>query len=200
MWRRRSRRATNSRDPRSSTTRSARLWYRGLVTRKVDAEQPNAFPVGYPSIDDELTAALRTNGAHRMVIAHTPRLAGIVISHGGRWSVSIPAFRAIMAASSAIWKSGGTKSCLTILTAHRPQRRLAEMARARIAAMLAALVMAGTASAQTAPKPLFASNEIIHLTIRGPIGQIARSAEQRDAARRGPDRFRVQLRRPSRSS
>lgn len=53
------------------------------------------------------------------------------------------------------------------------------MARARIAAMLAALVMAGTASAQTAPKPLFASNEIIHLTIRGPIGQLARSAEQR---------------------
>ena len=60
------------------------LWYRGLVTRKVDAEQPNAFPVGYPSIDDELTAALQTNRAHRMVIAHTPRLAGIVISNGGR--------------------------------------------------------------------------------------------------------------------
>lgn len=60
------------------------LWYRGLITRKEDPEQPNAFPVGYPSIDDELTAALQTNGTRRMVIAHTPRLAGIVISNGGR--------------------------------------------------------------------------------------------------------------------
>ena len=60
------------------------LWYRGLVTRKEDGEQPSAFPAGYPSIDDELDTALRTTGARRMVIAHTPRLAGIEISHGGR--------------------------------------------------------------------------------------------------------------------
>lgn len=57
------------------------------------------------------------------------------------------------------------------------------MARARIATMLAALVIAGSAATQalgqTAPKPLFAGNEILHLTIRGPINQIARTAEQR---------------------
>jgi len=60
------------------------LWYRGLVTRKPDGDQPPAFPVGYPSIDDELAAALRATGGRRMVIAHTPRLRGIEISHGER--------------------------------------------------------------------------------------------------------------------
>jgi hypothetical protein len=53
------------------------------------------------------------------------------------------------------------------------------MVLARIAALLAALVMAETASAQAAPKPLFASNEVIRLTIRGPISQLTRSAEER---------------------
>lgn len=60
------------------------LWYRGLVTRKADGEQPPAFPAAYPSIDDELSAALRSTGGRRMVIAHTPRLRGIEISHGGQ--------------------------------------------------------------------------------------------------------------------
>lgn len=60
------------------------LWYRGLITRTADGEQPSAFPVGYPSIDDELTAALGATGARRMVIAHTPHLAGIVISNNDR--------------------------------------------------------------------------------------------------------------------
>ncbi|WP_309662065.1 metallophosphoesterase [Sphingomonas sp.] len=60
------------------------LWYRGLVTRKADPEQAAAFPPGYPSIDQELAAALSYAGARRMVIAHTPRLAGIEISHGGQ--------------------------------------------------------------------------------------------------------------------
>ena len=68
------------------------LWYRGLITRQEDAAnstpasgQPAAVPAaGYPSIDEELTAALRSLGARRMVIAHTPHLAGIVISNGGR--------------------------------------------------------------------------------------------------------------------
>jgi hypothetical protein len=60
------------------------LWYRGLITRKEEAGQPPAFPIGYPSIDEELAAALRATGARRMVIAHTPRLAGIEISHGGQ--------------------------------------------------------------------------------------------------------------------
>ena len=68
------------------------LWYRGLITRQEDAAnstpapgQPSAVPAtGYPSIDEELVIALRSYGARRMVIAHTPHLAGIVISNGGR--------------------------------------------------------------------------------------------------------------------
>jgi hypothetical protein len=64
------------------------LWYRGLVTRKPDpanpAEPSPATIPGYPSIDDELAAVLRAQGAGRLVIAHTPRLAGIEVSHGGR--------------------------------------------------------------------------------------------------------------------
>ena len=63
------------------------------------------------------------------------------------------------------------------------------MARARIATMLAALALAGAAStqasAQAAPKPLFAGNGMLRLTIRGPINQIARSAEQSRAPRDG---------------
>ncbi|MEO8177118.1 MAG: metallophosphoesterase [Sphingomicrobium sp.] len=69
------------------------LWYRGLVTRTADAaDQPAALPPAagaapaapYPSIDDELTTVLRSFGARRLVIAHTPDLRGIEISHGGR--------------------------------------------------------------------------------------------------------------------
>lgn len=48
----------------------------------------------------------------------------------------------------------------------------------RIAPMLVALAMAAAASAQAAPKPLFAGDAMLHLTIRGPINQIARSAQQ----------------------
>jgi len=68
------------------------LWYRGLVTRRVDAasqalapEQPTATPpAAYPSIDDELATVLRSYGARRLVIGHTPNLSGIMISHGAR--------------------------------------------------------------------------------------------------------------------
>ncbi|WP_309662481.1 hypothetical protein [Sphingomonas sp.] len=52
------------------------------------------------------------------------------------------------------------------------------MALVRIAATLAALVLATDAAAQAPPKPLFAGNAVIRLTIRGPLNQIARSAEQ----------------------
>ncbi|WP_309662064.1 hypothetical protein [Sphingomonas sp.] len=46
----------------------------------------------------------------------------------------------------------------------------------RIATLLAAIVTAAPALAQSAPKPLFASSDVLHLTIRGPINQIARTA------------------------
>jgi hypothetical protein len=48
----------------------------------------------------------------------------------------------------------------------------------RVATMLIALAISGAATAQTAPKPLFASDTILRLTIRGPINEIARSAAQ----------------------
>jgi len=54
------------------------LWYRGLVTRE---GEERASP---PSIEDELTRVLTAYGARRIVIGHTPSLAGIIIAHGGR--------------------------------------------------------------------------------------------------------------------
>ena len=67
------------------------LWYRGLVTRQPDPagqaltpEQPAATPAAnYPSIQEELAMVLRSYGARRLVIGHTPRLAGIEVAHGG---------------------------------------------------------------------------------------------------------------------
>jgi hypothetical protein len=68
------------------------LWYRGLITRSSDfatqgvsPERPSpARAPAYPSIDDELATVLRSTGASRLVIAHTPILSGIQVSHGGR--------------------------------------------------------------------------------------------------------------------
>jgi hypothetical protein len=63
------------------------LWYRGLVTRdpKVDPDGAAAAAVKpRPPIDDEITAVLAATGAKRVVVAHTPNLAGIAITNGGR--------------------------------------------------------------------------------------------------------------------
>lgn len=46
----------------------------------------------------------------------------------------------------------------------------------RIVALVAALVLAGAASAQAPPKPLFASDQPLRLTITGPINRIAQTA------------------------
>lgn len=54
------------------------LWYRGLVTREGE-ERPAP-----PSIEEELAAVLAAYGARRIVIGHTPSLAGIVFAHDGR--------------------------------------------------------------------------------------------------------------------
>lgn len=65
------------------------LWYRGLVTRAPDPDEP-PLPAGAakvpprPDIDTELTQVLAAAGARRMVIGHTPSLKGIVIDRGGR--------------------------------------------------------------------------------------------------------------------
>lgn len=66
------------------------LWYRGYVTRSSDAEVRAAAPAqtnpaaAYPTPDEELAIVLRSTGAKRMVIAHTPNRAGIAVSTGGR--------------------------------------------------------------------------------------------------------------------
>ena len=66
------------------------LWYRGYVSRAAESERPAAAPgqapaaAAYPSPEEELTAVLRSTGAKRMVIAHTPNRAGIAILYGGR--------------------------------------------------------------------------------------------------------------------
>jgi len=61
------------------------LWYRGLVGRDPDAEAARAAaPRPSPGFSDELNTVLGNYGAKRMVIGHTPSLAGIAITHGGQ--------------------------------------------------------------------------------------------------------------------
>ena len=66
------------------------LWYRGYATRAIDSEARAAAPgqpqpaAAYPPPEEELATVLRSTGAKRMVIAHTPNRAGIAIRHGGR--------------------------------------------------------------------------------------------------------------------
>jgi calcineurin-like phosphoesterase family protein len=60
------------------------LWYRGLVGRDNDAEavRPAAGPHYTP--DQELALVLAAYGAKRLVIGHTPSLAGIATTNEGR--------------------------------------------------------------------------------------------------------------------
>jgi hypothetical protein len=68
------------------------LWYRGLITRGPAFEQEVAEAaaaagkpnVARPPIDQELDLVLTGFGVRRLVVGHTPNLAGIAISHGGK--------------------------------------------------------------------------------------------------------------------
>lgn len=68
------------------------LWYRGLLTRGGAFEQEVAAAAAAsgiaarprPPIEQELDLVLKSQGVKRLVIGHTPNLAGIAISHGGR--------------------------------------------------------------------------------------------------------------------
>ena len=63
------------------------LWYRGLVTADADAQAARAQAIPPPppqSPDQEVAAVLAAYGAQRLVIGHTPSLAGIQITNGGR--------------------------------------------------------------------------------------------------------------------
>ena len=63
------------------------LWYRGLVQADADAqaERAKATPAAAPlRPDQELEVVLAAYGAQRLVIAHTPSIAGIQITAKGR--------------------------------------------------------------------------------------------------------------------
>lgn len=63
------------------------LWYRGLIRREPGDGPPAAdAPADTPSLsmEQELTQVLAAFGARRMIVGHTPNLAGIQILHGGR--------------------------------------------------------------------------------------------------------------------
>jgi hypothetical protein len=63
------------------------LWYRGLVRADPDAQAARAAakpPAPVVTQEQEVDAVLAAYGAKRLVIAHTPNLAGIRISNGGR--------------------------------------------------------------------------------------------------------------------
>lgn len=86
------------------------LWYRGLVTRALDAEAakpatPAAVAPPRPTIDQEIATVLGAYRVKRIVIGHTPTLGGIVEGGGGKlWRID-------SAISSAY---GGTPSYLEI--------------------------------------------------------------------------------------
>ena len=61
------------------------LWYRGLVAPDAEAQALRTGAAGPPlSADQELEQVLAAYGARRLVIGHTPSLAGIAITGGGR--------------------------------------------------------------------------------------------------------------------
>lgn len=68
------------------------LWYRGLITRGPSFEQEvaaAATAAGKPNLPrppmaQELDMVLTAFGARRLVVAHTPSLKGIAITHGGK--------------------------------------------------------------------------------------------------------------------
>jgi hypothetical protein len=59
------------------------LWYRGLISRDPKVTE---IPAGAtrPPIEQELQTVLSAYGARRIIVGHTPNLAGIQILHGGR--------------------------------------------------------------------------------------------------------------------
>ena len=60
------------------------LWYRGLISRSPAAVEPRVLDPGRPAIEAELDTVLGAYGAKRLVVGHTPSLAGIIVSNAGR--------------------------------------------------------------------------------------------------------------------
>jgi hypothetical protein len=64
-------------EPTILTDELGPLWYRGNVQRG-EADE------GRPAIADELATVLASNGAERLVVAHTPNLEGVIADQEGR--------------------------------------------------------------------------------------------------------------------
>ena len=64
------------------------LWYRGLIMRTADTEQPAGQrgppPAARLAPEQELELALSAYGVRRMVVGHTPSVRGITLRFGGR--------------------------------------------------------------------------------------------------------------------
>ena len=61
------------------------LWYRGLGRADAEAESVRKpAPGPRPTAEQELATVLAAYGAQRMVVGHTPNLAGIASDYGGR--------------------------------------------------------------------------------------------------------------------
>ena len=63
------------------------LWYRGLITRDPRITQIPPQPAGKPPrppVEQELATVLKAYGAKRIIVGHSPRLAGIEILFDGR--------------------------------------------------------------------------------------------------------------------
>jgi hypothetical protein len=91
------------------------LWYRGLIMRgNAPAAAPGA--PAYPTIEQELAAALQAHGAQRMVVGHTPAKSGIQLTNGGR----------LVRIDTGISRAyGGTLSYLEIVGGTAVARKLA---------------------------------------------------------------------------
>lgn len=88
------------------------LWYRGHVLREPGSDEAPSTAAGQaaqaqrPSIPDELDLVLRSTGARRVVIGHTPSRQGIIVEHGGK----------LVRADSAISRAyGGSLSWVEIV-------------------------------------------------------------------------------------
>ena len=166
------------------------LWYRGLATPNADAAAApsagtpaTAPPRAEPPVEDQLNALLSAYGAKRIVIGHTPILSGIAMLYGGR-------LIRIDTGISSVY--GGKVSYLEILDGNpiphvveqitatheigSTVMRLVSKA-ALAAAAFSILSWSTSAIAADKPKPLFASDDVINLTLSGPITGISRNAD-----------------------
>lgn len=138
------------------------LWYRGLATPNADKDDsssiepirstPSTTAVELP-IKDQLQSLLSAYGANRIVIGHTPILSGIAVLYGGQ-------LVRIDTGISSVY--GGKASYLDILDG-TPTPHVVERSQPPVKVLAA-----------DTPRPLFASDDVISLTLSGPLANMSR--------------------------